>query len=179
MGKPLIPTEPVFRFNGQRQSATFTAGVFAFRDLIDQIHCDSNELDDQAVAERFARSVLTDLAASEDYRLGYAAALANWLGIGRHSKPFPEEWIPLCTDPMYQEVNGADYEDPPEHSLLFDVDGAAVAVTEELGCFQFGPSMCECFDLGDVRERGEPISRRRFDELRGTADMDGPARPAA
>jgi len=131
MGKPLVPSERVFRFNGERQSATFAAGALAFRDLLADIHREpatGEPLSETEVAERFAPRIVNDLAGDEDFRLGYAAALANWIATGRYSRPLDvEQWIPLEARPQHREINDADFYDPPEHSLLFDVCGLAVA----------------------------------------------------
>lgn len=176
MGKPIIPDAPVYWFNGKRQSSEFSDGVEAFRAFLERAETDveiaPNCLDDREFAERCAPQILQTLAKGDDFCLGYAAALANWIAIGRHSTCPIESWIPLYTAPNWREVNGGDYYEPGPRSLLFEVDGAAVSVSEELYCLRFGPSDCESFDIDDVRERGKPITRERFDELRGMPEAE-------
>jgi hypothetical protein len=131
---------------------------------------DLRRLDDQEFAEAYAERIMHDLDRGGDSRLGSAAALANWIAIQRHSTVPIETWIPLYTPPRHRIVNNGDYYEPGPHSLLFEVDRAAVTGSEDLYCLSFGPSDCDSFDIDLVRERGKPISRERFDELRGMAD---------
>ena len=173
MAKPIIPDEPVFRFNGKRQPAAFTEGVFAFRDFLDHAYPDREGhllISDVKFAEKYAGRILHDLKRGKDFGLGYASALANWIAIHRHSTQPLKTWNPLYTMPLYREVKGGDYYEPAPHSLLFDVDGAAVSVTEDLYCLRFGPSECDDFDIDQVRKHGKLITREWFDELRGKAE---------
>jgi hypothetical protein len=175
MTKPIIPDKPVYWFNGKRQPAAFTEGVFAFRDFMDRAYTDSDgrfAIGDKAFAEKYAERILSELASGKHFGLGYAAALANWLAIHRHSTQPLKTWNPLYTQPLHREVNGDDYYEPGPRSLLFEVDGAAITVSEDLYCLRFGPSDCDSFDIDEVRERGKPISRERFDELRGMAEAE-------
>jgi hypothetical protein len=142
-------------------------GVEAFRAFLEQSESVIGP-DDQEFAERYAELLLTTMTTGGDFGLGFAAALANWLAIGRHSSQPIQTWIPLYTPPRHRIVNDGDYYEPPARSLLFELDGAAVCVTEELAAYRFGPSDVDDIDVDDVRERGKPISRERFEELRST-----------
>ena len=141
MAKPIIPDKPVYWFKGKRQSPAFSDGVEAFRAFLEHAEsdmCTPRRVDDQEFAERHAERILSDVAKGNDFRLGYAAAIANYIGILQHSTPVIERWIPLCTEPIYREVNGSYYWEPPARALLFEVDGAAIAISEELDCNRYG-----------------------------------------
>lgn len=174
MAEPTVPDRPIYWFNGKRQSAAFSEGVDAARALLMLAEGNrergTRRLDDREFAEAHAERIVRNMEQGNDCRLGYAAALANWIAIQRHSTAPIETWIPLRTPPAYRIVNDGDYYEPGPRSLLFEVDGAAISVSEELFCLRYGPADCDSIDIDLVRERGKPISRERFDELRGMAE---------
>lgn len=170
-----LPQFPVYRFNGKRQPAAFRAGIEAFRALLVEAY--DEKPGDKEFAERHAESIAANVAQGGAFALGYAAGLANWIAMGRNSTlSNPELWQPLYTPPAYREVNGGDYYDPPARSTLFDVDGAPVAVTEELAAYRFDRSYVHDIAVDDVRERGRPITRERFEALRGAQIVNDDSR---
>ena len=161
-----IPSIPTYRFNGQAQPASFSAGVEAFRRFIVETEAGHERIDDRAFAEKHARTLLDAMSAQGPFSLGFAAALANWLAIARHSSQPAESWTPLYTPPAHRIVNDGDYYEPPPRSLLFELDGEPVCVTEELTCYRFDDSDVTEIALAAVRQRGKAVTRERFEELR-------------
>ena len=164
-----IPTHPTYRFRAQAQPKAFADGVEAFRNFIVETNTANEPIDDRGFAEKHARTLLDAMSARGPFSLGFAAALAEWLAIARHSEQAAETWSPLETPLPYRMINGGDYEYPPERSMLFEVDGEPVCVTEELASYCFVGSRARMVPLDAVRQRGKAITRERFEELRARA----------
>src|SRR6185437_1644464 len=110
-----IPSVPTYRFGGHVQPAAFSAGVEAFRNFMVNAETASEGLNDRAFAEKRARTLLDAMSTRGPFGLGFAAALADWLAIARHSQQPTETWSPLHTPPAHRTVNDGDYYEPPAH----------------------------------------------------------------
>jgi hypothetical protein len=97
-----------YRFNGQNQPAQFSEGVEAFRVFIEAAVQDEGiplDLDDLEFAEKHALDIQRQfIATSPPFSLGYAAALADWLAISRHSEVPAGTWEPLHEAPRVAAV---------------------------------------------------------------------------
>ncbi len=168
-----LSQNPVYTYMGRRRSKAFSEGVAACKERLIRILSEDAGWDftqeERIDIELIGSWLAEDLQAPKDKREGYIAALADYFAVSRHSTMCPEHWTPLFTYPVDVTIGNVSAIVPASGYRLFDVDGKAVGVSEELYCVEFrmdDPGSYKDFDLDAVRERGREISREEFDKLR-------------
>ena len=171
-----IPRRPSAVFCGNVMSAEFTEGAYALRDVLRDVERVIHDNDKYRNNEHRSAALLAErlaavLARGGEIQSGALAALSHWLVIDMlDGGSDVGSWTPLEAPGF----DGGEFDEPHPLSSFFDVAGAPVSLTPDLIALRWVADQTlvyERISVELVRAIGKPISRRRFDALRGALTM--------
>jgi hypothetical protein len=164
-------------FRGKRQSEEFARGAGAVVDLMVKIEAQAKRgagASTEAITAALADDFADHGARGGDYSRGFVTAIVEILAFGECvGNPNLDVWRPLRMDLRYTSRAAH----PTPGSKLYELDGAAVSVAPDLTVHtwhDYDENRIErsAAFLARIQKHGQPISARRFDELRRAPEAE-------